>query len=319
MSQPSKVIKGVSIAIIVLGVLGAILGVFIALMGLGMGALSTDPEFMSQFEDAWRDQGGSAYDTYSAEEAMTLSGGVLIGFGIFGLVLKVFSIIVGVVGVRNCENQAKGGLIMGLAIALAIITVFMGTWISTVLAIVLAVFANKLKKEGPYGAAGYAAAGYGAGYAGQQYTQQTYDPNQYAQYNQPQYGQQQYSQYQQYQQPAQGQYSQQYAQPAQGQYSQQYAQPAQQPQAYDPNAYAQQQYQAPSATPMAAAAPVATPVAPQVDANIKPETTMFDAQPQAAEPIQPADYGITAEDMAAFDALEANAADTDAANKGEQQ
>jgi uncharacterized protein len=29
--------------------------------------------------------------------------------------------------------------------------------------------------------------------------------------------------------------------------------------------------------------------------------------------------GITAEDMAAFDALEANAADTDAANKGEQQ
>lgn len=313
MSQPYKTIKGVSIAIIVLGVLGAIVAALIALMGVGMGALSTDPDFMAQFEEEWRSQGGSAYDTYGAEEAMVLSGGVLIGFGIFGLVLKIFAIIVGVIGVRNCENQAKGGLIMGLAIALAIITVFMGTWISTVLAIVLAVFANKLKKEGPYGAAAYAAPGYGAGYAGQQFTQQTYDPNQYAQYNQQQYGQQQYNQY------GQGQYSQQYSQPAQGQYSQQYAQPAQQPQAYDPNAYAQQQYQAPAAPPMAAAAPVATPVAPQADANVKPETTMFEAQP-----VQPSDYGITAEDMAAFDALEADAANmadaaADAADKGTQQ
>jgi len=314
MNGPAKTLKGLSIAVIVLGVLGILGAGFVLLFGLLSGSIASDPELMRQFEQEWRSQGGNAYDTYSAQDILGMMTGLFGGLGFFMLLAKVFQLIVGIVALRNRENQAKGGLIMGLGIALAVVCFFLGGWISAVLGIAIAVFGHKLRNEGPYGVTG-------AVYA-PMYTQQ---PQGYADPN-AQYGQQQYDQYGQ---PAQQSYDPNaYAQP-QSYDPNAYAQQAQ-PQAYDPNAqqaggynqmmqqgyaeaqaYAQQApqaYEMPASTvdagaqaPLAAEAPVATPVD-----SAMTQTSVI--EPAAEAPATGLDFGTDVSEAAGDMADEINAA-----------
>ena len=213
MNPDSRVVRGVSIAAIVLSALGILGGLVVALfMGIASTSLN-DPavvnalvsELQSSSSSSAFD-GSSPYSTYdysgmTQDEAMAVaSASIFIMVGLsFGYVLcKVVCLVAGIIALRSCTNPAKLGGAFGWSIAAAIVSFLVGGMISMVLFIVSAVFVSRVRKA-------YAAAPMG-----------TYGYQQYQQYQQPQ----QYQQGQQApQQPINQQVPPQPQQPMQGQSS----------------------------------------------------------------------------------------------------
>lgn len=241
MNPDSRVVRGVSIAAIVLSALGILGGLVVALfMGIASTSLN-DPAvvnaLMSELQSSSSSSafdGSSPYSTYdysgmTQDEAMAVaSASIFIMVGLsFGYVLcKVVCLVAGIVALRSCTNPAKLGGAFGWSIAAAIVSFLVGGMISMVLFIVSAVFVSRVRKA-------YAAAPMGA------------------------YGYQQPQQYQQYQQPQQYQQGQQAPQ-----------QPINQPVPPQPQQPMQGQ---PSAVPQAPTAPQA-PAAPQDPAGPQAST-----------------------------------------------
>ena len=204
MNPDSRVVRGVSIAAIVLSALGILGGLVVALfMGIASTSLN-DPavvnalvsELQSSSSSSAFD-GSSAYSTYdysdmTQDEAMAVASAsifIMVGLSLGYVLCKVVCLVAGIIALRSCTNPAKLGGAFGWSIAAAIVSFLVGGMISMVLFIVSAVFVSRVRKA-------YAAAPMGAyGYQ---------HPQQYQQYQQPQ----QYQQGQQApQQPMQGQSS----------------------------------------------------------------------------------------------------------------
>lgn len=254
MNPDSRVVRGVSIAAIVLSALGILGGLVIALfMGIASTSLN-DPTvvnaLISELESSSTSSafdGSSSYSSYdysgmTQDEAMAVASAsifLMVGLSLGYVLCKVVCLVAGIIALRNCNNPAKLGGAFGWSIAAAIVSFLVGGMISMVLFIVSAVFISRVRRA-------YAAAPMGA-YGYQQ-------PQQYQQYQQPQ----QYQQGLQVpQQPANHQVPPQPQQPAQGQ---------------------------PSAAPQAPAAPQ-PPAAPQAPiASQAPATSQAPAaqQPTAA-------------------------------------
>lgn len=216
MNPDSRVVRGVSIAAIVLSALGILGGLVVALfMGIASTSLN-DPavvnalvsELQSSSSSSAFD-GSSAYSTYdysgmTQDEAMAVAGAsifIMVGLSLGYVLCKVVCLVAGIIALRSCTNPAKLGGAFGWSIAAAIVSFLVGGMISMVLFIVSAVFVSRVRKA-------YAAAPMGA-YGYQQ-------PQQYQQYQQPQ----QYQQGQQApQQPINQQVPPQPQQPMQGQSS----------------------------------------------------------------------------------------------------
>ncbi len=204
MNPDSRVVRGVSIAAIVLSALGILGGLVVALfMGIASTSLN-DPAvvnaLMSELQSSSSSSafdGSSAYSTYdysgmTQDEAMAVASAsifIMVGLSLGYVLCKVVCLVAGIIALRSCTNPAKLGGAFGWSIAAAIVSFLVGGMISMVLFIVSAVFVSRVRKA-------YAAAPMGA-YGYQQ-------PQQYQQYQQPQ----QYQQGQQApQQPMQGQSS----------------------------------------------------------------------------------------------------------------
>lgn len=170
-----RVVRGVSIATIVLSIL-AILGclLVIALFAFG-GVVASDPSnfdgYVEYRDDSGMTNGLDAQYEMDAEETSALVTGVFGFLGVFaglGLVLCVISLVAGIVGIRNCRNPQTVGKIFGWSIAGAICSILMGRLVSCILLVVNAVYANRLKKAAANPAM-YAQPAYG--YAPQGYAQ----------------------------------------------------------------------------------------------------------------------------------------------------
>lgn len=214
MNPDSRVVRGVSIAAIVLSALGILGGLVVALfMGIASTSLN-DPavvnalvsELQSSSSSSAFD-GSSPYSTYdysgmTQDEAMAVASAsifIMVALSLGYVLCKVVCLVAGIVALRSCTNPAKLGGAFGWSIAAAIVSFLVGGMISMVLFIVSAVFVSRVRKA-------YAAAPMGA-YGYQQ-------PQQYQQYQQPQ----QYQQGQQApQQPINQQVPPQPQQPMQGQ------------------------------------------------------------------------------------------------------
>lgn len=216
MNPDSRVVRGVSIAAIVLSALGILGGLVVALfMGIASTSLN-DPAvvnaLMSELQSSSSSSafdGSSAYSTYdysgmTQDEAMAVASAsifIMVGLSLGYVLCKVVCLVAGIIALHSCTNPAKLGGAFGWSIAAAIVSFLVGGMISMVLFIVSAVFVSRVRKA-------YAAAPMGA-YGYQQ-------PQQYQQYQQPQ-------QYQQGQQPPQQPINQQVPpqpqQPMQGQSS----------------------------------------------------------------------------------------------------
>lgn len=173
MNPDSRVVRGVSIAAIVLSALGILGGLVVALfMGIASTSLN-DPavvnalvsELQSSSSSSAFD-GSSPYSTYdysgmTQDEAMAVaSASIFIMVGLsFGYVLcKVVCLVAGIIALRSCTNPAKLGGAFGWSIAAAIVSFLVGGMISMVLFIVSAVFVSRARKAyaaAPMGAYGY--------------------------------------------------------------------------------------------------------------------------------------------------------------------
>ncbi len=190
MNPDSRVVRGVSIAAIVLSALGILGGLVIALfMGIASTSLN-DPAvvnaLISELESSSASSafdGSSPYSSYdysdmTQDDAMavaTASIFIMVGLSLGYVLCKVVCLVAGIIALRNCNNPAKLGGAFGWSIAAAIVSFLVGGMISMVLFIVSAVFISRVRRA-------YAAAPMGA-YGYQQ-------PQQYQQYQQPQQYQQ---------------------------------------------------------------------------------------------------------------------------------
>ncbi|MDO5790896.1 MAG: hypothetical protein Q4Q30_06500 [Eggerthella sp.] len=190
MNPDSRVVRGVSIAAIVLSALGILGGLVIALfMGIASTSLN-DPAvvnaLISELESSSTSSafdGSSPYSSYdysdmTQDDAMavaTASIFIMVGLSLGYVLCKVVCLVAGIIALRNCNNPAKLGGAFGWSIAAAIVSFLVGGMISMVLFIVSAVFIGRVRRA-------YAAAPMGA-YGCQQ-------PQQYQQYQQPQQYQQ---------------------------------------------------------------------------------------------------------------------------------
>lgn len=148
----AKAIKGLSIANIVLGVLG-ILGSLGGCAALGSSAAIVAN---SGYDYIPLDD-GYYMDTAAAAGLM----GMLTIFAVFACIAAIFILVAGIVGVRNADKPEKLKGVMVWNIVGAVAGLF-GSWISLVLCIIVAVFANKDKNAYVSGSYGAPAAPYGA-------------------------------------------------------------------------------------------------------------------------------------------------------------
>lgn len=187
MNPDSRVVRGVSIAAIVLSALGILGGLVVALfMGIASTSLN-DPAvvnaLISELESSSTSSafdGSSSYSSYdysgmTQDEAMAVASAsifLMVGLSLGYVLCKVVCLVAGIIALRNCNNPAKLGGAFGWSIAAAIVSFLVGGMISTVLFIVSAVFISRVRRS-------YAAAPMGA--YGYQQPQQYQPPQQYQQ------------------------------------------------------------------------------------------------------------------------------------------
>ena len=173
MNPDSRVVRGVSIAAIVLSALGILGGLVIALfMGIASTSLS-DPAvvnaLISELESSSTSSafdGSSSYSSYdysgmTQDEAMAVASAsifLMVGLSLGYVLCKVVCLVAGIIALRNCNNPAKLGSAFGWSIAAAIVSFLVGGMISMVLFIVSAVFVSRVRRAyaaAPMGAYGY--------------------------------------------------------------------------------------------------------------------------------------------------------------------
>ena len=173
MNPDSRVVRGVSIAAIVLSALGILGGLVVALfMGIASTSLN-DPAvvnaLISELESSSTSSafdGSSSYSSYdysgmTQDEAMAVASAsifLMVGLSLGYVLCKVVCLVAGIIALRNCNNPAKLGSVFGWSIAAAIVSFLVGGMISMVLFIVSAVFVSRVRRAyaaAPMGAYGY--------------------------------------------------------------------------------------------------------------------------------------------------------------------
>ena len=173
MNPDSRVVRGVSIAAIVLSALGILGGLVVALfMGIASASLN-DPTvvnaLISELESSSTSSafdGSSSYSSYdysdmTQDEAMAVASAsifLMVGLSLGYVLCKVICLVAGIIALRNCNNPAKLGGAFGWSIAAAIVSFLVGGMISMVLFIVSAVFISRVRRAytaAPMGAYGY--------------------------------------------------------------------------------------------------------------------------------------------------------------------
>ena len=165
MNPDSRVVRGVSIAAIVLSALGILGGLVIALfMGIASTSLN-DPAvvnaLISELESSSTSSafdGSSSYSSYdysgmNQDEAMAVASAsifLMVGLSLGYVLCKVVCLVAGIIALRNCNNPAKLGSAFGWSIAAAIVSFLVGGMIS--------MFVSRVRRAyaaAPMGAYGY--------------------------------------------------------------------------------------------------------------------------------------------------------------------
>ena len=149
-----KVVRGVSIAAIVLSILGILGCLMLVILFATGGVIAGDPSHVSGYVEHRDDLGFThGLDSQYSLDAVETSAALAAVFGVlgvlsgFGIVLCAVSLVAGIMGVRNARNPQKVGSIFGWSIAGAICSLLMLRVVSCVLLIVNAVYAHRLRKE----------------------------------------------------------------------------------------------------------------------------------------------------------------------------
>lgn len=186
-SSDSRIVRGLSIAVLVLSIL-ALLGFVLCIGVLGCSAaFLTDPNIANQASIALESDPEAA----SSLEQLGISGSDAVGMstwalGLFSVLLGVCSIasivtlIAAIMGMRNYANPQKLGKAFGFSIAGAVMSLLWGNFITMVLLIIMAVYIHRVRNT-PAAPAAY-------GYPGYTYTQPSYSAavTGYGQVEQPQ-------------------------------------------------------------------------------------------------------------------------------------
>lgn len=160
-SSSAKVLKGLSIAIIVISILSICANLFIGLAMGGAGIIAAQPEVQEQINaDVQLDPSSQqALDDMglTQEDAVVLTTGLL-ALGGIGLVITallcILCLVSGIIGFRASSRPEKAGSAKVWMIVGAVAGVISFNFLAAILCIIAAVFAHKFKNEGisvPYG------------------------------------------------------------------------------------------------------------------------------------------------------------------------
>ncbi|WP_165044811.1 hypothetical protein [Adlercreutzia sp. ZJ138] len=183
-SPDTKLVRGFSIANIILSSLAIAAFVAGALFtGLG-GIVLSDPNVYSEFTEELATDPDIAHgmdelhaEGYSFDEN-DLAGLVGLGIDIFviflviGALLCVVSLVAGILGLKNYDKSEKLGAAFGWSIAGAVCSILCGRIVSTVLLVLEAVYIHKVQQAANAPSYNYAQAQAGAAQPGQYYGQQ---------------------------------------------------------------------------------------------------------------------------------------------------
>ena len=185
MDKNAKVIKGLSIATIVLSAL-SIIGLLIV-VGLisWAGSMMNDPNVARYLLDDYTYGYGHSYDSY-LEGVVFVTGGLSIAVALvfIDVIFHAFVLVTGIMGLRHCNEPEKLNVTFICAIISACLCLIGGGWITMAVLIILAVYIYKFRK-GPQMPPVY---GYAPGYGQPYYAQPQGQPQQpyYNQAGQPQ-------------------------------------------------------------------------------------------------------------------------------------
>ena len=154
-SSDARMVRGVSIAVIIFSSL-ALLGGVVVLFFLGIGgATLSDSDFVNQLAiinsdpDFVREYGGAA-----SSEDLAMLGSLAVGVGaaatIGFMLCAAVSLVAGIMGLRRASHPEKAGAAFGWAIAGAIAAVLSGRFITAILLVIAAVYLNRLKRAMQY-------------------------------------------------------------------------------------------------------------------------------------------------------------------------
>lgn len=152
-SSDARVVRGVSIAVIVLSSL-ALAGCLVLMIFLGIGgAVLGNPEFVSQMPVIHSDTGYTGtLDQYASSQDLatlgalgTLSIGIAMAVTVGFMLCAAVSLVAGIMGLRQSGQSGKPGSAFGWAVAGAIAAFVTARWITAVLLVILAVYLNRMK------------------------------------------------------------------------------------------------------------------------------------------------------------------------------
>ncbi len=239
----ARIVRGLSIATVVLAALAILASLAAAAFLAVGGTVLSDPSFIEElldegdsyyyYSDSYH-HSDSSLSTSEASSLMSMFVGLAAVSLVWCLLCSCIVLVAGILGIRNSSKPDKLNAAFGWAIAGAVASLLGGSWITLVLLIISAVYLNRMRKAAtmPYGQAGMP---YAPSATYPPYSQ----PNGYGQpagYGQLPYGQQ--LSCEQQEQATQTEQSSQAAQPAQpAQPAQSAAQPSQpeQPSEEQPN------------------------------------------------------------------------------------
>ena len=155
-NSDAKVVRGLSIAVLILSIL-AVAGSLLVILGIGGVALS-DPSVASSAAIEIDNGSGISADSLSGDEVVVLA---MLSLGVLGMfmgwliICSIVPLVAAILGMRNYNNVDKLGGAFGWAIAGAVFSFLCGNLITMVLLIVSAVYINKLRRAPmvPYGQA----------------------------------------------------------------------------------------------------------------------------------------------------------------------
>lgn len=194
-NSDARIVRGISIAVIVLSVISAVLFLLGAIVLGAVGAFASDPSLYGNGISAPGYDHGY-YDYLSPEGAASLMGlslGLATAALVWALLCSIGTLVAGILGMRNHDKVEKLGSAFGWAIAGAVLALLSGRFITMILLIVAAIYINKVRNPvaNPYAQPMYAPQGYGQpyqqpqGYGQQPYAQSAPQPVAYQQPAQP--------------------------------------------------------------------------------------------------------------------------------------
>lgn len=169
MYPQSSTIKGLSIATIILSIIGVLFGLLFVVSSFAYTAALNDPatsnqivqQLLSSTSGSAAFDGNSAYSynySYSglsgddAVKIVFASGPIVTVMAFLYLAFCLIGLVASILALRNCNNPEKLGGAFGLSIAAAVLRFLTGAPISLVLFIILAVYIGKLRSAWKAGA-----------------------------------------------------------------------------------------------------------------------------------------------------------------------